>query len=226
MRSRADYEKLVHELLPGAIDAKGYDPSPPYVYVSYLFDNEKVLSEVEKNNLLSELDKYRPFGIPLPEIKDPERLNSSFNILVKVYPSTDTAQVTSQIESALDVCCKKLGATVDTYELEARIEEASFVKTARVKWNIIGEEVGTGDGATTQFALRFKPVVEGSEKIYLDGVQTSDYTIDYSTGTITFSSPPEEGVVITADYAFEGKTSLNWNEYIVKSYAYTVEVES
>lgn len=65
------------------------------------------------------------------------------------------------------------------------------------------EAVGTGDGSETQFDLDNAPVIEGFETIYLDGFVTTDYTLDYETGEITFTTAPENGVAITADYQYE-----------------------
>jgi len=71
------------------------------------------------------------------------------------------------------------------------------------KTQVTGESVGTGDGVTTTFTLADPPILENSETIYVDGVaQTkgTDYTIDYKTGQITFTTAPVSGAVITADY--------------------------
>jgi len=69
--------------------------------------------------------------------------------------------------------------------------------------SISGENVGTGDGNTKTFYLDNPPVVRDSETIYVDGVsqtKDTDYTIDYLTGKITFTSAPPDGASITADY--------------------------
>ncbi len=68
-----------------------------------------------------------------------------------------------------------------------------------------GEAVGTGDGATKEFYLVNKPIKEGSETIYVDGTaltRDQDYTIDYETGKITFTTAPANGAEITADYIY------------------------
>jgi flagellin-like protein len=54
-----------------------------------------------------------------------------------------------------------------------------------------GENLGTGDGATTLFTSTNTPVATGTETVYLAGVpQTRDtnYTIVNSTGVVTFIS--------------------------------------
>jgi len=70
---------------------------------------------------------------------------------------------------------------------------------------VSGEAVGTGDGTTKEFYLANKPVKEGSEKIYVNGVKQTrdqDYTVDYETGKITFATAPVDGAQITADYIY------------------------
>jgi len=68
------------------------------------------------------------------------------------------------------------------------------------------EPVGTGDGETTVFSLDFAPVIPGSETIYVDGdqilwqVSPLYYSINYTTGTLTFLEAPVMGEAITADY--------------------------
>jgi hypothetical protein len=70
------------------------------------------------------------------------------------------------------------------------------------------ETVGTGNGTTTSFSLAKNPVVEGSEKIYSDGtLLTTGYSVNYTTGLITFTTAPALNKVITATYwVFEGVT--------------------
>ncbi|MCI5049600.1 MAG: DUF2460 domain-containing protein [Rickettsiales bacterium] len=80
-----------------------------------------------------------------------------------------------------------------------------------------GVIIGTGDGSTVEFQL-IKPYTSGATTIsrtislpvagalslYLDGsITPSGYSIDNSTGLITFDSAPGSGVVITADYEFD-----------------------
>ena len=68
---------------------------------------------------------------------------------------------------------------------------------------ITGEDVGTGDGSTTTFNLKWFPVADGSYTIYENGTaktEGTDYTIDKETGEITFATAPANGDAITADY--------------------------
>src|SRR5690242_19339578 len=91
-----------------------------------------------------------------------------------------------------------------------------------------GQQIGTGDGATTEFQLIKtyttgsrtytrtikKPITTAVQKydgsactetvnVYKNGVlQLSGVTVDETTGVVTFSSAPAIGVVITADFSF------------------------
>lgn len=81
------------------------------------------------------------------------------------------------------------------------------------------QPLGTGDGATTAFALvkryasggqyadRFitKPVA-GSVRVAVDSVEATegvDFTLDALTGVVTFTSPPAAAAVLTAGFQFD-----------------------
>ena len=80
-----------------------------------------------------------------------------------------------------------------------------------------GESLGTADGATVAFQLQkvyssggvnyvrtiTKPVL-GTVKVYADSVEVvSGWTVDTTTGIITFSTAPANGVVLTASFEFD-----------------------
>lgn len=83
-------------------------------------------------------------------------------------------------------------------------DRADYQAGKRNKWYasgvVKGEAVGTGDGSTTTFNLDWYPVKPGSVVIYVDSVVTSA-DVDHETGAITFTTAPEAGASITADYA-------------------------
>jgi uncharacterized protein (TIGR02217 family) len=80
-----------------------------------------------------------------------------------------------------------------------------------------GQLLGTGDDALIQFQLVkhypsgsvievrtiTKPVA-GTVKIYLDGIeQLSGWSVDTTTGLVTFGTPPALGIEVTADFEFD-----------------------
>ena len=59
-----------------------------------------------------------------------------------------------------------------------------------------------GDGATTTFSLG-EPPKQGTVSVAIDGtlkLENTDYTVDYSTGDITFTAAPESGATIEIWY--------------------------
>jgi len=81
----------------------------------------------------------------------------------------------------------------------------------------LDQAIGTGDGATTQFQLAktyvsgpsnwlraIKKPVDGTVRIALDGVeQVSGFTVDATTGLVTFDTAPADGIAITAGFEFD-----------------------
>jgi len=81
------------------------------------------------------------------------------------------------------------------------------------------EELGEGDGSTEAFQLvkiyssgsetftrKITKPVSGSVSIYIDSAEQSDptdYSIDLTTGIVTFVSAPTSGEVITATFEFD-----------------------
>lgn len=76
--------------------------------------------------------------------------------------------------------------------------------------------LGTGDGVTTAFQLVKKYVkgalsytkdikkpVSGTVICSLNGSSTSSFTVDTTTGIVTFGSPPANGVIVRAGFQFD-----------------------
>jgi uncharacterized protein (TIGR02217 family) len=99
--------------------------------------------------------------------------------------------------------------------------------------------IGTGDGTTTTFQLVkvytygaqsstrliVKPIA-GSLHLYVAGVAREDYTPDFTTGLMTFATPPGAGDVVSASGNFEVPTRFNQNVLPITRvalHAYAVE---
>jgi uncharacterized protein (TIGR02217 family) len=80
-----------------------------------------------------------------------------------------------------------------------------------------GQALGVGDGTTASFQLvkRYpsgaevesrtitKPVA-GTVKVFRDGIQaTTGWSVDTTTGLVTFAIAPAAGVLLTADFEFD-----------------------
>src|SRR5690606_33286115 len=72
--------------------------------------------------------------------------------------------------------------------------------------------LGTGDGSRRKFGLVknylgfsreiFKPI-EGSVRCAVNGIETTNFTVDWTTGVVTFSSPPLHGASVSAGFFFD-----------------------
>ena len=77
---------------------------------------------------------------------------------------------------------------------------------------VTGQLLATGDGSTTLFQLYrtfggfAEPIIAPSiiGAIYFSGVaqSSSDYSVNFANGLVTFTSPPPGGVTITADFTY------------------------
>ncbi len=92
-------------------------------------------------------------------------------------------------------------------------------------YKAIAQNIGTGTGSLTNFQLRkaytnnstteyricTKIVASGSQvalvpAVYVNGVlktPTTDYTLNYNTGVVTFVTAPGNGLAVTADFEFD-----------------------
>jgi len=102
-----------------------------------------------------------------------------------------------------------------------RFKDHSDFKSCRTEYapQFNDQDIGTGDGSTVDFPLyktynfgglqarlsrRITKPVSGTVLVGVDGTeQTSGWSIDYTTGIITFDSAPADGVNITAGYEFD-----------------------
>lgn len=84
-------------------------------------------------------------------------------------------------------------------------------------YQAVGQTLGTGNGTQTAFHLTkaytsgaysysrdIKKPVTGTVKIYLNAVlQGAGFSVDLTTGIVTFSSAPGAGVIVSADFDFD-----------------------
>ncbi len=79
-------------------------------------------------------------------------------------------------------------------------------------WNALGidnTDMWNATAGQKTFVTTGKPIVEDSEKVYVNGtLKTRDthYTMNYTTGNITFISAPGLGANVTATYLYLKKT--------------------
>jgi uncharacterized protein (TIGR02217 family) len=94
----------------------------------------------------------------------------------------------------------------------------------------VNQSLGTGNGTKTAFQLvknyfsgsnsysrEIKKPVSGTVKIYLNSIlQSSGFTIDHTTGMVTFSSAPANGVLVNADFDFDVPVRFDADQLAVR----------
>lgn len=137
-----------------------------------------------------------------------------------VYSTSYTATVNSNSKSIQLICTRlPAGAAVSDYNQHG-ISTISFylafynlgVQVAPIPAllaqnipalgsNIVGEAIGTGDGATTTFSTYFTNA--STATVFVDGVVATGVTVSNSDtygNNIVFATAPSSGAVITANY--------------------------
>ena len=98
-------------------------------------------------------------------------------------------------------------------------------------YQAVGQIIGTGNAVLTAFQLNkiyssggnsysreIKKPVSGTVKIYLNSVlQVSGYSVDLTTGIVTFSSAPGSGVVVSADFDFDVPARFDTDQLAVRT---------
>lgn len=96
------------------------------------------------------------------------------------------------------------------------------------------QEIGTGDGVRTQFQLHkrygamfdpyLRPIlkpVSGSVRVAVAGAEAmSGWSVDVTTGVVSFASPPVSGAAISAGFLFDvpvrfdtDRLDIEWNNF-------------
>jgi len=93
------------------------------------------------------------------------------------------------------------------------------------------QQIATGDGVAEDFQLvrrytsgvtyerKIIAPVTGTVQMFLDGVPTSA-TVNYSTGMVSFSTAPADGVVIAASFEFDVPVRFNTDEFPIELYIF------
>lgn len=84
------------------------------------------------------------------------------------------------------------------------------------------QQIGIGNGETKEFQLiktytingntytrKIKKPVISTIKVFLDGVETNDFSVDLTSGLITFEVAPSDTTIITANFEFDVPVRFN-----------------
>ncbi|NVM23595.1 MAG: hypothetical protein HWN68_17665 [Desulfobacterales bacterium] len=174
------------------VDDDPTDNSKNKTITLYLIHDVAVISlEVEYDPE----EPYSPVGEPIPinvTVRNEGDYLEDVNVTLR-YGSTyiDSQNITlaQGANQTLSFTWSTTGLTPGSYIVKA---------TASLNYT----DTWTGDGAESFYTTR-KPVDLGSEKVYVNQTlktKPADYTIDYETGNITFTTAPGEGAEVKAVY--------------------------
>ena len=89
-------------------------------------------------------------------------------------------------------------------------------------FSAVNQQIGIGDGETKEFQLiktytingntytrKIKKPVISTIKVFLDGIETNDFSIDLTNGLITFEVAPSDTTIITANFEFDVPVRFN-----------------
>ena len=134
IRSKADYALRLKEIIPAIIDTNYKALTPTYTLISYLKNDNTLLSATENDTVIDLLREENFFGTPLPDITHPRREVAHLKITVELLNKyKNISDVNEDIQNIINNAYNKaLGVNFDVYDLERRIETLSYVKYARV----------------------------------------------------------------------------------------------
>ena len=130
--ARKDFQNVMKTLNSSFIDANSTDYSNPIVQVTYILNNNMLLTDAEKASLLQLLSPMRCFGVPMCYISDPTVNNFTINTTLKLMNSSNANFVVADIVNEVFAqFTQKLGTTIDLALIEHDLEDYDYIKTAR-----------------------------------------------------------------------------------------------
>jgi hypothetical protein len=139
VKGRADFKKLLQieatALVGDIVDTNATDTSPAVVNMSYVKNDETLLTSQEKSDLLDVLDNYRPFGVEQATITDPTSVTMLMDITITAgvaFASVGQVQLDADIAAIIILYEKKLAELIDLAIIEKAVEALSYVTIARV----------------------------------------------------------------------------------------------
>ena len=134
IRSKPDYANRLAELVPAVIDVSFEALTPTYTLISYLKNDFTLLTDNERETVNGLLAQENFFGTPLPDISFPRREVAKLDInLALTNKYKNIADIKIDIDNILtNYYDASLGMSFNTFDLERKLEDLSYVKYARV----------------------------------------------------------------------------------------------
>lgn len=162
IRSKADYASALRINVPSVTEVNFKALTPTYTQITYLQDkfnlltgtyqpvgsskeNEELLEATQIQTFMDLLRRQNYFGTPLPDITPPQKEEASLSISIALKNKyKNIADINLDVQNILDNYYDTyLNVTFNTYELERKIEELSYVKYARVGYKIYERDPDT-----------------------------------------------------------------------------------
>lgn len=134
-------------------------------------------------------------------LNDPTGAKADVYGLTASYNSTNRTLTIAIPRIPIDSCNWNGIDTVSLWGYPVWTPIMFFSECLNLGSDISNEAIGTGNGSTKDYTTVFS--LTSKAKVYLDGVETSDFTLDRSyshTTNLHFNTAPPNGSVITADY--------------------------
>ena len=136
IRSKEDYASRLKIEIQNLIQTNWQALTPTFTQITYLKDDNSLLSEDEITSFINLMENERYFGTPLPDLTHPRRevadLEVSLELSNKYKNIADVdLDVSNIIKNSYN---KELGATFNIYDLERKIENLSYVRYGRVNY--------------------------------------------------------------------------------------------
>jgi hypothetical protein len=148
IRGREDFRKTFKLLNSLFLDTNGNDISPAKVELTYLKNDESIISSNDKDSYLNTLNSFTNYGVWLYRISDPIKASYKLSIQLKSYPSGDTSDIINEVleifayehypDGNIDADNRvkrrslKLQAEIDLEQIEHELVRLPAIKIARV----------------------------------------------------------------------------------------------
>lgn len=168
-----------------------------------------VTVETFKRLLLDAGAVYKNWGLPDQAVISATRGGNEFTVEREIR-QMEVDNVHGKVKGTSRIIAENARIVANFIEMTTDVILKALPGTSVTSVNkpvvVPAEYLGTGDGTNNSFTVKNKPVIAGTERVYVDGVlQTpgSAYTINNATGVITFVTAPASGKPITAAYTYE-----------------------
>lgn len=142
VKGRNDYRKQARTLNAKLADTNARDISSAVIELTYVTNDGSLLSVGEKQDIVSALDSYRPFGVAPPStavdpdgLVDPVKVEHELSISITLADTTVSAtQISNDVTAILAEFENILQHVLDLQAIEDSIEDNDYVKIARISF--------------------------------------------------------------------------------------------